>query len=197
LKKHIKISQPRKEQLRNIATIIREHQIKYDYTNVMFVCTHNSRRSHLAQLLFLFAASHYRLENISVFSSGTEATRIHQNAMASLSRMGYTYEIIKDDAQNPHFLFNHKDDINKHEIFSKTYDDPSIPREKLIAIMVCDDAYENCPYIPGADARVSLSYIDPKRADGTNECEQVYDATRDQILEEMMFLAGLIVDGDC
>ena len=55
--------------------------------------------------------------------------------------------------------------------------------------MVCDSANEACPVVMGAAERFHLTFMDPKRSDGTPECSSVYDATLKEIAAEMGYLA--------
>jgi arsenate reductase len=55
--------------------------------------------------------------------------------------------------------------------------------------MTCGHAEENCPFLPGAELRVPITYEDPKVSDGTPKAEEVYDERCAQIAREMLFLA--------
>jgi arsenate reductase (thioredoxin) len=184
------ISSVRAHELALLSDIIAKLYQEKEDVNIMFVCTHNSRRSHLAQLMFTFAAARYGMNNINVYSSGTEVTRIHKNILASLERKGYGVCTDMDDAApNPIYQITDLATGRSVDVFSKRYDDMSIPKENLIAVMVCDSAQESCPYIPGTYQRYNLTYIDPKRGDDTPECDQIYDETVDIIALEMDYLA--------
>ena len=72
------------------------------------------------------------------------------------------------------------------ECFSKVYDDPFNPKENFAAVMTCSHADENCPFIQGAK-RISITYEDPKIADGTPEETQRYNERVRQIGVEMFY----------
>jgi arsenate reductase (thioredoxin) len=75
--------------------------------------------------------------------------------------------------------------------FSKVYGDAANPSDGFAAIMVCSEADGACPFVTGADLRVSLPYVDPKVSDGTPEEAAVYLAKSEEIGREMAFLMEL------
>ena len=54
--------------------------------------------------------------------------------------------------------------------------------------MTCDHASENCPIVPGAEKRISITYLDPKISDGTPEQKAVYEERSLQIATEMKYV---------
>lgn len=150
-----------------------------------FICTHNSRRSHLAQLWAQTAAAHFGVDQIETFSGGTEATAFNPRAVAAIERNGFVVEDPGGD--NPHYLVRFAPDTQPQICFSKTYDDPMNPHENFAAVMTCTDADQNCPVVLGASARLSLPYDDPKAADGTAEEAARYDERSRQVAIEMFY----------
>lgn len=73
-------------------------------------------------------------------------------------------------------------------LFSKLYDDPRNPDEDFIAVLTCDDADENCPYIPAAKFRIPLPYKDPKFSDNTSRQQSAYYKTSLLIGAEMYYM---------
>ena len=73
-------------------------------------------------------------------------------------------------------------------MFSKGYDDPANPSEEFIAVMVCSDADEACPFIPGAATRFSIPYQDPKAYDETKSESVEYDKSCLKIAAELFYL---------
>ena len=69
----------------------------------------------------------------------------------------------------------------------KLYDDPSSPKNGFAAVITCSHADENCPFIPGAEARIALNYEDPKAFDGTDKQDQMYLERSRQIGREMLW----------
>ena len=153
-------------------------------TEAIFICTHNSRRSHLSQIWAQLAAWQYDLP-ITCYSGGTEATAFYPSAVAALSAAGC--QISREGDQNP--CYEIKPD-RSHVIrsFSKRFDDPYNPKDNFVAFMTCSDADENCPIVPGAMHRVSLYYDDPKTYDGSDIEQKMYSERCFQIASEMYYL---------
>lgn len=127
--------------------------------HVIFVCTHNSRRSQLAEAVARGLAHALGLTHLRFSSAGTVATQVASPALDTLRRAG----------------------LPTRELFSKTLGDAALPKRDFIAVMVCTDADEACPLVPGATARVRLPFIDPKRSDGTPDEAATYDACLQQL----------------
>src|SRR5690606_5396835 len=142
--------------------------------DLLFVCTHNSRRSHIAQILARAAALRAGLSDIATFSGGTEVTAFNPRAVSALRRAGFTIEDGAGD--NPRYRVAVAAGLAPEEGFSKRFDDPPNPRAGFVAIMTCSQADAACPFIPGAAARVAVPYDDPKDADGTADEASRYDA---------------------
>ena len=122
---------------------------------VLFLCTHNSARSQMAEGLL----RHLGGDRFEAHSAGTEATNVRRLAIKAMSELGI--------------------DISKHT--SKTLDSYVSDRFAYV-ITVCDDANEACPYFPNAEHRVHWSLPDPSEATGTED-EQlaVYRKVRDEL----------------
>ena len=148
-----------------------------------FICTHNSRRSHIGQLWAAAAAFYFGLDDVTAFSGGTEATAFHPRAVAAMERAGFRVE--SPGGINPHYLVSFAQNGPPVECFSKTYDDPVNPRTGFGAIMTCAQAEENCPYLPGAEFRLSLTYEDPREADDRPREAETYDDRVRQIGREL------------
>jgi arsenate reductase len=148
-----------------------------------FICTHNSRRSQLAQVMAQIAAIYYGFK-VECYSGGTEATEFNINAINALRDFGFYVE--KSAGNNPMVLV-HYNQSNPVKCFSKIYDDKANPKEGFAAVMTCSDADDNCPVVFGADARFSLKYDDPKASDGTGRESQVYGERLNQIAAEMLY----------
>ena len=180
------IQEEHRASLDKIAAYIREKQEKKEKCELVFICTHNSRRSHLSQIWAQTAAKHYGLEDIVTFSGGTEATAFNPRAIASIERSGFKVE--KPEGKNPKYLVKFSDDKTAMTCFSKKYSDANNPQKEFMAVMVCDNADEACPVVTGAEARISLPFVDPKKSDGTAEEAATYDARSLQIAAEMFYV---------
>lgn len=158
---------------------------------VLFVCTHNSRRSQLAEIWLRHALLRLGIPGSGVYSAGTEATAFNERMVAALLRAGFPLH--GDGAgANPVYVDAGPDGCLAIDMFSKTLTDRSLPVAGFAAVMVCDDADRNCPFVPGAAARFSLPYTDPKHQDGSPEKPGAYDATVREIGREMIYLAKRI-----
>lgn len=141
----------------------------------------------MAQLWAQAAAWDRGLEGVSTYSAGTEATAFHPNAVAALRRTGFDIPE-PQRVENPVYAVRLGDGWPAVRCFSKRFDDPSLPRESFVAVMVCDHAAQHCPVIPAAAQRYSLPYRDPKESDGTPEEAATYDARCLEIGREMAYL---------
>lgn len=149
-----------------------------------FVCTHNSRRSQISQIMAQISAFYYGID-VVCYSGGTEVTAFHPNAIAAVKRTGTEIQTRGD--QNPIHFVRFSELAFPISCFSKTYDDTFNIATDFAAIMTCAHADDNCPVILNAE-RIPIRYEDPKRADGTEEMSMVYDATVKEIATEMKFV---------
>ena len=157
-----------------------------------FICTHNSRRSHISQIWATTAAAFYDLD-IECYSGGTEATAFNPRAVAAMERAGF--QIYNPGGDNPQYEVSYAEDEPVITCFSKTFDDPENPEDDFAAIMTCSHADANCPFIPGA-TRMSLTYRDPKEADDTPEESERYDERVRQIGRELLFAFSTVETHD-
>lgn len=180
------ISSERKAVLEKIAQCIKEMKASGSEVNLLYVCTHNSRRSHFGQVAAALAAAFYGITNMHSFSAGTEVTAMNHNAVNALTAFGC--EVLKEgDSNNPNYRvsFGAETDV---VCFSKRYNDITIPKQHIIAIMTCTDAEQNCPFIPAARYRISTPYADPKQSDGSGQEAQIYYERLMQILTETLYV---------
>lgn len=163
---------------------------------VNFICTHNSRRSHLCEIMFRSACKFYQLENVATYSGGTEGTALYPVVAESCARQGFTTIETQEYGQRAWKIFHHtlEDEKNAPLLFSKEYHHPNNAQEGYHAIMVCDSANEACPVVFGAKQRHSLLYVDPKHSDGSSEQADVYDNTLRTIASEMGYIVRKILE---
>jgi hypothetical protein len=153
---------------------------------LMFICTHNSRRSHFGQILCALAADFYQVTGIQTFSAGTEVTAFHPNAIVALRSIGMEIQTA-DSNSNPHYIVSWSSTDSLHA-YSKLIDDEGNPKEHFVAIMTCTHAEQNCPFVVGADFRIGLSFDDPKAFDGTAQESEMYLARVHQIARELFYV---------
>lgn len=151
-----------------------------------FICTHNSRRSQFAQAWCSLVQSWMGLEAAESYSGGTEVTACNERTIAALKRAGCS--VSKEGSENPVYRVTAEDANTEVKLWSKVYDDETNPGENFAAVMTCDHADANCPFIPGAAKRFPLTYTDPKYADDTAEETDAYDRACKIIATDMIRL---------
>ncbi|WP_306642322.1 low molecular weight phosphatase family protein [Sanyastnella coralliicola] len=183
------IEETRKDELQELADFISEKRQKNEPVDLTFICTHNSRRSHLSQIWAATAAAYYELDGISTFSGGTEATAFNIRAVNALRKDGFKISDAQGD--NPNYELQMAP--GSHMVcFSKKYTHESNPQSGFIAIMTCSHADESCPIVYGAEARFPIRYIDPKVSDDTDLEDSTYYARSHQIGREMLWLMSRV-----
>ena len=156
-----------------------------------FICTHNSRRSHLSQVWAQTAAAFYCIKNTFCYSGGTEATALFPMAAQTLSKQGFQIETISQ-GNNPVYSIKHNE--NTHPIigFSKTFDNSFNPQSEFAAILTCSSADQGCPFIAGAEKRIPITYEDPKAFDNTAQQAEKYEERSLQIATELFYVFAQI-----
>ena len=177
------------DSLSNVRIEILDEIINYvqskDSPKLNFICTHNSRRSHLSQI-WAQTAAHHRGIKVETFSGGTEATAFNPNAVAAMERAGFN--IINPGGDNPRYEVSFSDEAPPMICYSKKFDEDPNPKKDFAAIMTCSEADEACPVVFGTDQRIKLFYEDPKIADGTPQEAATYDERCRQIATEMLYV---------
>lgn len=181
------ISTERKQVLTTISEYIQRKKSEGLPIQLMYVCTHNSRRSHFGQIWSAVAAVYYGVLNVTTFSGGTVATTFNQNAIQALEEIGFQINT-KESGANPVYEVYFSELITPIHCFSKVYDDNFNPSSNFAAIMTCGDAEENCPFIPGVDLRIATTYNDPKAFDGTSQAAEKYKERCLQIALETLYV---------
>ncbi len=186
------IPSDRKVELAKVADYIRERLSKSKQAELTFICTHNSRRSHLSQIWAQVAAEFYGLKGVATYSGGTEATAFNPRAVAAMQRCGL--KIVADDpaASNPRYSVFTSDSASPQVCFSKAYGDAPNPSSDYCAVMTCSQADDACPLVMGCDLRMPIRYEDPKVADDTEFEAQRYDERSAQICGEMLYMMSLV-----
>lgn len=158
---------------------------------LVFICTHNSRRSHLAQIWAHTAAGIYGVPKVKTYSGGTEATAFNPSAVGAVERAGFLV-MTTGDSDNPKYEVRYGQAAPPMVAFSKIYSDRANPHAGFCAVMTCSDADENCPVVHGAETRVAIPYEDPKAFDGTPEEAAKYDERCRQIAREMLWVFSVV-----
>jgi arsenate reductase len=181
------VAADRRATLDELAAYLRRQRDAGEPVRLVFICTHNSRRSHMAQLWAAAAAAFYRIEYVDAFSGGTEATAFNPRAVAALERAGFEIKTSAPGDANPRYLVRLSPSADALECFSKVYDQAPNPTTDFCAVMTCSAADEACPRVPGATLQLAIPYDDPKVADGMPEEAATYDERCAQIAREMLF----------
>lgn len=183
------ISDERKKELHILSLFISE-RIK-SKTDLIFICVHNSRRSHLSQIWAQVAAHHYGFSNVTTYSGGTEVTCMFPKISQTLKSQGFEINVIAETANPIYAIKYHK---NEPAIigYSKLFDDSFNPQENFGAIMVCSSADTNCPFIATAAQRILLPFSDPKEFDGTALQTEKYIERSHQIARELFYAFSMI-----
>lgn len=176
--------------LEKIAGYIKAKLEKEGGVNLIYVCTHNSRRSHLGQVWAAVAASYFDIGNIKTFSGGTEATAFNPNAIKALTSSGFEVNK-KTESDNPIYrvFFGEGEST---DCFSKIYNHDANPLNNFAAIMTCSDAEENCPLIIGCELRIGTTYNDPKAYDNTALQDEKYIERSNQIAMECLYVFSAV-----
>lgn len=187
----VSISEERKEVLRPLVDYIQGKRDSQESIRLNFICTHNSRRSHLSQIWAQAMAFYYGIQNVFCYSGGTEATAMFSKVGETLSNQGFEIQKLSEQT-NPVYAIKYAK--NEHSIicFSKTFDDVFNPNSEFAAIMTCSSADEGCPLIAGAEKRLPIRYDDPKIFDGTDVMDAKYAERSLEIASEMYFVFSQI-----
>ncbi len=185
------IPNERKLILQKISEYIQTKKDKQEVINLVYICTHNSRRSHFGQVWAATAAHYYQLKKVHTFSGGTEITAFNTHAIKALKIIGFNITSTDLNTDNTRFKVGYGDKLSC-VCFSKVYNDSVNPSANFAAIMTCGNAEENCPYIPNVDLRIATTYEDPKKADNTPQQDETYLARCKQIAAEIFYMFSLI-----
>lgn len=188
---HDSIPAERKDRLAEMASYIKVKLDAGEVAEMIYICTHNSRRSHFAQIWAHVLAVYHGIEGVHAYSGGTESTAFHPNAIETLQQLGFDIAHVGRE-NNPRYQLRFSDEAEPIKAWSKMYTDPENPRKNFCAVMVCDDADKNCPLVFGSKKRFSLSFRDPKEADGTPQQAQAYAERCRQIAVQINYLYSLI-----
>ena len=185
------IPEDRKMALKKLALFMDDKIRAGEKIDLIFICTHNSRRSHISQIWAQTAASYYEIPNVFCYSGGTEATAFNPRAVTAMKEAGFQIKT-PADATNPVYEIKFANDADAIIAFSKKYDADTNPGKGFSAVMTCSHADENCPVVIGAAVRVSTPYDDPKDFDGTPQETVKYTERVHQIGRDIVYAFSLV-----
>ena len=186
-----RISDERKTVLQSLVDFIQSKVSNHQEIRINFICTHNSRRSHLSQVWAQTMAHHFNIKNVFCYSGGTESTALLPMVAETLKKTGFQIKTISE-GNNPVYSIKYAE--NEHPVigFSKKLDDDFNPKSEFAAIMTCDSANEACPVVPGAEKRIPITFEDPKAFDNTPQQAEKYHERSLQIATELFYVFSLI-----
>lgn len=185
------INQGRKSTLQPLIDYIQGKVTADSAININFICTHNSRRSHLSQVWAQIAAAHYQIPNVTCYSGGTEETALFPKIAETFENAGIEVNIISNSS-NPIYAFKYDKNILPIIGFSKKYDSPFNPESNFAAVLTCSQADGGCPFIAGAEKRIPITFEDPKISDNTDLQNEVYQNRSLEIATEMFYVFSQI-----
>lgn len=156
-----------------------------------FICTHNSRRSHLAQVWSQTLAFYFKIDNVFCYSGGTETTALFPKVIETLVNQGFKSLKLSDIA-NPIFAIKFNENEAPIIGFSKSYDSQYNPKNDFAAILTCSQADGGCPFIAGAEVRIPITFEDPKAFDDSPFESQKYAERSLQIASELFYVFSQI-----
>ena len=185
------ISTERKAILQPLTEFIQSKVSSHQEIRINFICTHNSRRSHLSQVWAQTLAHYFNVKNVFCYSAGTESTALFPMVAETLRNSGFQIKTISK-SENP--VYSIKYTYNQHPIigFSKRLDDDFNPKSEFVAIMTCDSANEACPFVSGAEKRIPITFEDPKAFDNTPQQAEKYNERSLQIATELFYVFSQI-----
>lgn len=181
------ISEERKTVLQPLADFINAKLAKNETINLNFICTHNSRRSHLSQIWAQAIAAHKGITNLFCYSGGTEATAMFPMIGKTLEKQGFKINTLSE-TENPVYAVQYAENTHPVICFSKTFDHEFNPTSGFAAIMTCSSADVGCPFVPGCEKRIAITFEDPKAFDNTPLQEEKYLERSVQIATEMLYV---------
>ncbi len=181
------ITEDRKNALQVLIEFINKKQREGLASRLNFICTHNSRRSHLSQIWAQTMAHHFNVNQVFCYSGGTEATAMFPMVGQVLEKTGFEIRQLSEGS-NP--VYGIKFAANEAPViaFSKAYDDPFNPNSDFAAVMTCTQADAGCPVVLSAEQRIAITYEDPKLFDNSPQQEEKYLARSLQIAAEMKYV---------
>ena len=185
------ISEERKEILQPLADYIQSKTDAQQPIRINFICTHNSRRSHLSQVWAQTMAYYFNIKNVQCYSGGTESTALFPMVAETLKNTGFQIETISE-GKNPIYSIKYAENEPAVIGFSKKLDDAFNPKSEFAAVMTCSQADGGCPFIAGAEKRIPITFEDPKAFDNTPQQAEKYQERSFQIATELMYIFAQI-----
>lgn len=185
------VTAERKEKLKSLVDFVQLKSDNQEQIRLNFICTHNSRRSHLSQVWAQALAFHFNIKNVFCYSGGTEATAVFPQVTLALKSAGFKVKKLSEE-KNSVYSVKYADNEHAAIAFSKKFDDDFNPASGFAAILTCTEADGACPFIAGAAQRIALPFEDPKAFDNTPQQAEKYEERSLQIATELFFVFSQI-----
>lgn len=185
------ITDDRKANLKPLTEFIQSKVSNHQEVRINFICTHNSRRSHLSQVWAQTLASHFNIHNVFCYSGGTESTALFPVVAETLKNSGFKINPLSK-GHNPIYSIKYAQNEPAIIGFSKTLNDDFNPKSEFAAVITCDAANEACPFITGAETRIPIPFEDPKAFDNTPQQAEKYSERSLQIATELLYVFSQI-----
>jgi len=183
----LELTDDRKAILRPLVAYISDKVVSKKEIRLNFICTHNSRRSQLAQIWAQIMAYFHGINHVQCYSGGTEATALFPKVAQTLEDQGF--QVLRlSISTNPIYAIKFDENTSPIIGFSKTFDDSFNPTNDFAAIMTCSSADEGCPFIAGAEKRIPVRFEDPKAFDDSNLMDAKYAERSLEIASEMFYV---------
>jgi hypothetical protein len=182
----------RKVMLNDIAANIAGRLERGADANLTFICTHNSRRSHMSQIWAQTAALYYGLDGVHAYSGGTQATACNCRTVSAMRHAGFVIDDDTAGGDNPVYLVHYATDLPPIRSYSKLYNGDGNPKQDFIALMTCSVADKSCPVVQGAVARYAIHYVDPRLCDDTPNETAAYNERCREIAREMFYIMSQV-----
>ncbi|MFD2827747.1 protein-tyrosine-phosphatase [Leeuwenhoekiella polynyae] len=181
------VSDDRKAVLQPLVDFIQTKVNAQDEIRINFICTHNSRRSHLSQVWAQTIARFLAIKDVTCYSGGTEATALFPVIAQTLKEAGFQVNLLST-GENPVHSIKYGENEPPIIGFSKRIDDAFNPSSDFAAVLTCDSANEACPFVTGATKRIPITFEDPKAFDHSPLQGEKYKERSLQIATEMLFV---------
>lgn len=185
-----KLDAERRQYLNDISSTIIKELSKTAHINLIYICTHNSRRSIFAQVMSKAISLAFGLP-ICSHSAGAEATYVAPQVLRALTEAGFHISSHNTEKDSVHFV-RFSDSYMPMAIFSKEMEHPANPNINIITMATCSQAQESCPVFLTEKHRFALTFEDPKSADGTPLEKQTYRDTLEEISTNLLYLLSKI-----
>jgi len=185
------VSKERQAILQPLINFIQTKTTKNEAIRLNFICTHNSRRSHLSQVWAQVMAFHFNIKNVASYSGGTEATALFPKVAETLTGLGFNIEKLSEES-NPIYSIQFSDNELPLIGFSKKHDANFNPKNEFCAILTCSSADVGCPFIPGAEKRIPITFEDPKAFDNTKLQTEKYLERCLDIATELKYVFSMV-----